>query len=78
MREVGEGVEGEGVEGEGIFLSKNNSVVEAHVGGDASLHCWVNRGSDFGTVSPDCTAYMSHVKWAAEYGDNNINEDQNL
>ena len=44
---------GEGVEGEGIFLSSNFSVVEAHVGGDASLHCWVNRGSDFGTVRTD-------------------------
>ena len=34
----------------GIFLSVNHTVVESHVGGDASLHCWVARQSDFGTV----------------------------
>jgi hypothetical protein len=36
--------------GAGPFLGVNNSVVEAHVGGDASLHCWVARDSDYGTV----------------------------
>ena len=35
----------------GVFLGANNSLVETHVGGEASLHCRVARESDHGTVS---------------------------
>ena len=35
----------------GIFLSRNNSLVETHLGADIRLNCRITRDSEYGTVS---------------------------
>ena len=40
-----------GVETESVFLSKNNTVVETHVGATVLLNCRIQRDAEYGAVS---------------------------
>ena len=59
----------------GQLLTSPLPQVEAHVGGKASLHCWVSRDSDFGTVTQShgtsvntlLCYFLFSVCWLLEY-----------
>ena len=48
---VESGAQGGTLEKSGIFLSRNNTVVETHLGADVRLNCRITRDSDYGTVN---------------------------
>jgi len=44
-------VKGGEVERFGIFLSRNNTLVETHLGAEVRLNCRITRDSEYGTVN---------------------------